>query len=87
MTNETKKPHTVVLYESVIGSVISDAVTFSITAGLVLLADGRSTAWQIITIGMFVFWSASKTLLGGKVKKFYSKREISEWVQQLPEEK
>ena len=87
MTNETKKPHTVVLYESVIGSVISDAVTFAITAGLVLLADGRSTAWQTITIGTFVFWITSKALLAGKVKKFYSKREISEWVQQLPEDK
>ena len=88
MTNETKKtPHTVALYESVFGSFVSDAFTFAVTAGLVLLADGRSTAWQIITVGMFVVWIFSKTLMGGKIRKFYSKSELLEWAKSLPEDK
>jgi hypothetical protein len=81
----SSKPHTVVLYESVLGSIVSDVFTFSVTAGLVLLADNRSLAWQWITICMFIFWVAAR-LGSGKLRKFYSKRELVEWAQSLPEE-
>jgi hypothetical protein len=82
-----KPPHTIALYESVIGSMVSDVFTFAITAGLVLLADGRSIAWQIITVGMFFVWIFSKALTHGKVLKFYSKREVLEWALSLPDDK
>jgi hypothetical protein len=82
-----KPPHTIALYESVIGSMVSDVFTFAITAGLVLLADGRSIAWQIITVGMFFVWIFSKALTHGKVLKFYSKREVLDWALSLPDDK
>jgi hypothetical protein len=86
-TIQPDKPHTVIFYESVRGSIISDLVTFSITAGLVLLADGRSIAWQVITISMFLLWIAAKLGMEGKVSRFYSKRELVEWAQSLPDDK
>jgi hypothetical protein len=79
------KPQTVVLYESVLGSIVSDVFTFAVTAGLVLLADGRSFAWQIITAAMFMFWVAARAGIAGKIHKFYSKRELIEWAQSLPD--
>jgi hypothetical protein len=82
----SNKPHTVVLYESVLGSIVSDVFTFAVTAGLVLLADGRSLAWQWITIGMFIFWVVARAG-AGRLRKFYSKRELVEWAQSLPEDK
>lgn len=83
----SNKPKTVILYESFASSIISDVFTFAVTAGLVLLADGRSVAWQILTISMFVFWVAAKPLAGSKIHKFYSKRELSQWVDSLPDDK
>jgi hypothetical protein len=80
-----KPQHTVVLYESVLGSIVSDTFTFLVTAGLVLLADGRSLAWQIITIAMLVLWIAAKAGMAGKVHRFYSKSDLVEWAQSLPE--
>jgi hypothetical protein len=65
------------------GSIVSDVFTFAVTGGLILLADGRSLAWQVITIAMFIFWVKAKA--GGKVRKFYSKRELVEWAQSLPD--
>jgi hypothetical protein len=79
------KLHTVVLHESLMGSIVSDVFTFAVTGGLVLLADGRSLAWQVITIAMFILWVTAKAGLLGKVRKFYSKRELVEWAQSLPD--
>ena len=79
-----ESPKIAVLHESLVSSIISDAVTFAVTAGLVVIADGRSVAWQIITIGMFVFWLVPKI---SKVHKFYSKRELLDWAESLPDDK
>lgn len=77
------KPQSVVLHESVLGSIVSDVFTFAVTAGLMLFAEGRSLAWQIITIGMFIFWIMARSGIAGKVHIFYSKRELLEWAQSL----
>lgn len=79
------KAQAVVLYESVMGSIVSDVFTFAVTAGLMFLAEGRSLAWQIITIGMFIFWIMARSGIAGKVHIFYSKRELVEWAQSLPD--
>jgi hypothetical protein len=82
----TEKTHTAVLYESMTASVISDIFTFLVTAGLMLLADGRSLTWQIITTAMFIFWVTARSGMLGKVHKFCSKRELVEWASSLPDE-
>lgn len=80
------KPHTVILHESTIGSILSDTFTFLVVSALILLADGKSNAWQVITIGMFVFFVYSKVLLKNKIFKFYSKRDLLKWVNSLPDD-
>lgn len=82
-----KTPYTVILRESLASSIASDAITFAMTASLILIADGRSMAWQIITIAMFVLWVTARAGGLGKIQKFYSKRELVEWVNSLPEDK
>lgn len=86
MNEKSAKPVVVVLRESLLKSIISDLITFAITAGLVLLAEGRSLAWQVTTIGMFVFWMCSEAGLQTYLKKFYSKRELIEWAEALPDD-
>ena len=83
--NTTTRPFTVVLHESLYESVLSDICTFIVTASLVLIADGKSLAWQVITIGMFVFWVFAKAGIFGKIHRFYSKREVLKWAESLPE--
>ncbi len=82
--SQSDKPRVVILYESVIGSLVSDLATF-FTAGLILLAEGKSFVWQVITVGMFVFWIAAKAGLG-KVLRFYSKRDLVKWANSLPDD-
>jgi hypothetical protein len=82
----TEKTHTVVLYESMTASIISDIFTFVVTAGLILLADGRSLVWQVITTAMFIFWVSARSGMMCKIHKFYSKRELVEWAQSLPDD-
>jgi hypothetical protein len=84
---QDNKPQVVLLRESMLSSVLSDMFTFVMVGGLVLLADGRSMAWQVVTIGIFVFYINSKLVFGSKIKKFYSKRELLEWSNSLPEDK
>jgi len=81
----SEKPQVTILYESVLKSIISDCFTFAVTVALVFIADGRSTAWQAITIGMFIFWIFCKIGFMGRVNKFYSKQELLEWAKSLPE--
>lgn len=81
------QPQVVLLRESMLSSVLSDMFTFVMVGGLVLLADGRSMAWQVVTIGIFVFYINNKLVFGSSIKKFYNKRELLEWSNLLPEDK
>ena len=83
----TSKIHTIAICESLKSSIVSDCFTFAVVAGLVLLADGRSIAWQLVTVGLFIFWVAGRISMGSKVRKFYSKRDLVEWAQALPDDK
>jgi hypothetical protein len=80
------QPQVVLLRESMLSSVLSDMTTFIVVGGLVLLADGRSMAWQVITIGMFLFYLNIKLFFGSKIKKFYNRRELLEWANSLPDD-
>lgn len=81
------KPHTAILKESFLESVVSDTITFARTAALIHFADGKSLVWQCITVAIFFFFATAKLGMLGKIHRFYSKRELLEWAQSLPEDK